>query len=96
MDNSNERRKQWIKAHPELVVKPSMKRRKAGHDYCSVAIYMVTLCIAGRRPVLGTLHGPDANHKKPWVYPSSIGAAVKVHGTKYPNTIPKSDCSASS
>jgi REP element-mobilizing transposase RayT len=77
MDNSNERRKQWIKAHPQLVVKPSMKRRKVGHDYCSVAVYMITLCIEGRRPILGTLHGPDANHMKPWVHPSSIGAAVK-------------------
>ena len=54
MDNSNERRKQWIATHPELVVKPSMKRRKIGHDYCGVAIYMVTLCIEGRRPILGT------------------------------------------
>ena len=33
MDNSNERRKQWVVAHPELVAKPSMKRRKAGHDW---------------------------------------------------------------
>jgi len=77
MDNSNERRKQWIAAHPELVAKPSMKRRKIGHDYCGVAIYMVTLCIEGRRPILGTLNGPDANHRLPWVNPSQLGLAVK-------------------
>lgn len=50
MDNSNERRKQWIAAHPELVARPSMKRRKVGHDYSGVAVYMVTLCVEGRRP----------------------------------------------
>ena len=77
MDNSNERRKRWIEAHPELVVKPSMKRRKVDHDYCGVAIYMVTLCIEGRRPVLGTLHGPDDNHIMPWVSASQLGMAVK-------------------
>lgn len=77
MDNSNERRKRWIEAHPELVVKPSMKRRKVGHDYCGTAIYMVTLCIEGRRPVLGTLCGPDDNHAIPWVSPSILGIAVK-------------------
>ena len=77
MDHSNERRKRWVEAHPELVTKPSMKRRKAGHDYCGVAVYMVTLCVEGRRPVLGTLHGPDERHTLPWVYPSPTGNAVK-------------------
>lgn len=76
MDNSNERRKQWVAAHPELVARPSMKRRKAGHDYCSAAIYMVTLCVEGRRPILGTLNGPDDHHAMPWVYPSQFGLAV--------------------
>ena len=73
MDNSNERRKQWIKAHPELVAKPSMKRRMVGHDYNGVAIYMVTLCVEGRRPLLGELRGPDDRHARPWVYPSPVG-----------------------
>lgn len=77
MDNSNEKRKRWINAHPELVVKPSMKRRKVGHDYHDVAVYMVTICIQGRRPVLGTLCDPDINHRKPWIRPSAIGVAVK-------------------
>ena len=77
MDNSNERRKRWIEAHPELVAKPSMKRRKVGHDYSGVAIYLVTLCIEGRRPLLGELRGPDERHTLPWIYPSQIGMAVK-------------------
>lgn len=89
MDNSNERRKKWIEAHPELVAKPSMKRRKAGHDYCGVAVYMVTLCVEGRRPVLGTLHGPDEGHALPWVYPSRLGLAVKRAWQEIPQYHPQ-------
>lgn len=89
MDNSNERRKQWIKAHPELAVKPSMKRRKIGHDYCGVAIYMVTLCVEGRRPILGTLNGPDERHVMPWVYPSQMGLAVKQAWHEIPQYHPQ-------
>ena len=89
MDNSNERRKQWIEAHPELVTKPSKKRRKVGHDYCGVAIYMVTLCIEGRRPVLGTLCGPDNNHVKPWIRPTAIGSAVKQAWHEIPEYHPQ-------
>lgn len=89
MDNSNERRKRWIEAHPELVAKPSMKRRKVGHDYRSVAIYMVTLCVKGRRPVLGTLCGPDDNHAMPWVSPSQLGLAVKRAWQEIPQYHPQ-------
>ncbi|MBQ9556657.1 MAG: transposase [Muribaculaceae bacterium] len=89
MDNSNERRKQWIASHPELVVKPSMKRRKIGHDYNGVAIYMVTLCIEGRRPVLGTLNGPDDRHALPWVCASEVGRAVKRAWQEIPQYHPQ-------
>lgn len=89
MDNSNERRRQWIAAHPGLVAKPSMKRRKVGHDYCGVAIYMVTLCVEGRRPILGTLKGPDENHVMPWVYPSKQGLAVKRAWREIPQYHPQ-------
>lgn len=89
MDNSNERRKQWIAAHPELVAKPSMKRRKIGHDYSDVAIYMVTLCIEGRRPILGTLNGPDDRHALPWVRASEVGRAVKRAWQEIPQYHPQ-------
>ena len=89
MDNSNDRRKRWVEAHPEFVVKPSMKRRKVGHDYSGVAIYMVTLCVEGRRPVLGILNGPDDNHRLPWVYPSQIGLAVKRAWRELPQYHPQ-------
>lgn len=89
MDNSNERRKKWVAAHPELVVKPSMKRRKIGHDYCGVAIYMVTMCVKNRLPVLGKLCPPDDHHAVPWVYPSEVGLAVKRAWQEIPQYHPE-------
>ena len=66
-----------------------MKRRKEGHDYCGVAIYMVTLCIEGRRPILGSLKGPDEHHVMPWVYPTQIGLAVKRAWQEIPQYHPQ-------
>lgn len=52
------------------TVKPSMLRRRIGHDYSSRCVYLVTMTTEGRRPLLGTLVGnadappnhPDAPH----------------------------------
>ena len=46
------RSKQWVGEF-----KPSMKRRRIGHDYKSRCIYMITLVVEGRRPLLGTITG---------------------------------------
>ena len=81
----DERRKRWFQLHPELTAKPSMKRRMPGHDYHGVAIYMVTLCTEGRRPLLGTLCPPDDHHVAPWIKLSPLGQQVK----KAWNDIPK-------
>lgn len=72
----NERRKQWVQTHPELTAKPSMKRRMPGHDYRSVAIYMITLCVEGRCPLIGTLCPPDECHGSPWIKLSPLGQQV--------------------
>ena len=37
--------------------KPSMKRRRVGHDYTSRRIYLLTMTVEGRRPLLGKLIG---------------------------------------
>ena len=50
--------------------KPSMHRRRVGHDYQSRRIYLITMTVEGRQPVLGKLVGhadapqgaPDAPH----------------------------------
>ena len=60
--------------------KPSMKRRCNQHDYRDRGIYMVTLCIEGRRPLLGTLVGDPAikeGEGKPHVVLSPLGEKVK-------------------
>lgn len=41
-------------------VKPSMKRRRVGHDYQSRCIYMITLTVKARRPLLGHITGDGA------------------------------------
>jgi hypothetical protein len=37
--------------------KPTMKRRMDEHDYTERCIYMITLAVEGREPVLGTQPG---------------------------------------
>ena len=61
-------------------LKPSMKRRAVDHDYHERRIYLVTLVVEGRHPLLGQLAGdvraergtPDYPH----VEPTPLGAAV--------------------
>ena len=46
--------------------KPSMLRRRVGHDYESRRIYLITLTVEGRRPLLGRLVGqPEAEDGDP-------------------------------
>lgn len=88
-NSRNERRKRWFQSHPELTLKPSMKRRDPGHDYRSVAIYMVTLCVEGRRPLLGTLCPPDDRHVQPWVRLTELGRQVKQAWLELPQFHPE-------
>lgn len=73
----DERRRQWWKNHHDgLQVNRSMKRRNAWHDYHSRCIYMVTMAVEGRKPILGKLFAPNDNHPIPWVLPSALGEKV--------------------
>ena len=76
-DKRNEQRKQWAENHPEVQATRSMKRRKPGHDYCSCSIYMITLVVRDRKPLLGELCGYDATHDNCWVRTSEWGKLVK-------------------
>ena len=40
-------------------VKPSMNRRRVGHDYTSRRMYLITMTVEGRRPLFGRLVGHD-------------------------------------
>ena len=57
-------------------LKPSMKRRRVGHDYQSRCIYMITLVVKERRPLLGTIIG-DGEKKPAILQPSPLGKAVQ-------------------
>ena len=56
-------------------LKPSMKRRRVGHDYLARCIYMITLVVKGRRPLLGTVTG-DGENEPANLQPSPLGQAV--------------------
>lgn len=65
-----EARKQWA---GDAI--PSMKRRRLGHDYQGRCIYMVTLVVEGRRPLLGDVTG-DGEGVPAMMRPSALGRAV--------------------
>lgn len=77
-DKRNEGRKQWARKHPEVAATASMKRRMASHDYQERAVYLITLCVEGRVPRLGTLCGPDDSHPQPWVSLSALGERIQA------------------
>ena len=54
---------------------PSMKRRRVGHDYQGRCIYMVTLAVKERRPLLGRVMG-DGETTAAVMEPSPLGQAV--------------------
>ena len=88
-DNRNEQRRQWWQRNAgKYQKKPSMTRRKAGHDYYGHFVYMITVVVAGRRDVLGTLCAPDANHREPWVRATPLGEAVKRYWHDIPSHHP--------
>ena len=88
-DKRNEGRKQWAQKHPDVPATTSMKRRMAGHDYQDRAIYLITLCVEGRMPRLGTLCGPDESHPQPWVSLTPLGEKVEAEWLGIPRYYPQ-------
>lgn len=78
-------KKQWA---GEL--KPSMKRRRVGHDYQGRCIYMITLVVKERRQLLGTLTG-DGETEPAVVEPSPLGQAVIQSLINIPQFYPQID-----
>ena len=60
--------------------KPSMKRRMEGHDYTERNIYMLTLVVEGRKPLLGKVAGdpnaPAGSDEDPCFVPSPLGLII--------------------
>ena len=71
-------------------LKPSMKRRRVGHDYQSRCIYMITLVIKERRQLLGTLTG-DGETTPAIVEPTALGQAVIQNLVNIPQFYPEID-----
>lgn len=88
-DKRNQGRKQWAQEHPEVAATRSMKRRMVSHDYKGRAVYMITMCVEGRIPRLGTLCGPDSSHPQPWVSLTPLGESVKAEWLGLPNYYPQ-------
>ena len=61
--------------------KPSMLRRRIGHDYQSRRMYLITITIEGRKPLLGRLVGdadaPAGSSEEPRVVLSPLGEQVR-------------------
>ncbi|MBQ1723312.1 MAG: hypothetical protein II034_05915, partial [Muribaculaceae bacterium] len=68
-------------------VKSSMKRRRVGHDYQSRCIYMITLTIKARRPLLGHITG-DGTTEPALMHLSPMGQAVSDAVLGIPNYYP--------
>lgn len=71
-------------------LKPSMKRRRVGHDYQSRCVYMITLVVKERRPLLGTLTG-DGETTPAIVEPTALGQAVIQNLVNIPQFYPEID-----
>ena len=67
--------------------KPSMKRRCNLNDYCDRGIYMITIAIEGRRPLLGRLAGDTP--EEAYVVLSAFGERVKTYWMAIPQFYPQ-------
>jgi len=68
--NDDDNKPQWLRA-----TIPSMKRRCDGHDYRSRCIYMITLVVDQRRPLLGHITG-DGISQAATMHPTALGSAI--------------------
>ena len=66
-----------------------MKRRHDRHDYQSPCIYMITLAIKGRCPLLGAVCSPDDSHPQPWFKPSPLGERISDCWREIPQFYPQ-------
>ena len=73
--------------------KPTMLRRRVGHDYESRSVYLVTMTVEGRFPLLGSLVGdanaPDGSPDAPKVAPTALGKEVERCWLSIPQFYPE-------
>lgn len=62
---------------PRDALVPSMRRRKYGHDYTGRKMYLITMVLSDRKPLLGEVAGEeDAGELRVRFVPSPLGEAV--------------------
>lgn len=66
-----------------------MKRRHDRHDYKSPCIYMITLAVRGRRPLLGSICDPDSGQSLPSFCPSPLGERIAQCWREIPQRHPQ-------
>ncbi len=73
--------------------KPSMLRRCVGHDYSARQMYMVTMVVEGRRPLLGSVAGrsdaPAGSGEAPRVVLTELGQRVSDEWWGIPRYYPQ-------
>ena len=78
--------------------KPSMKRRFVGHDYTDRQMYMVTMVVEGRRPLLGSVVGrsdaPADSGEAPRVELTALGQRISDEWWGIPNYYPQIEIKA--
>lgn len=85
----SEAERRWLDSHPEFTLQRTMKRRCEEHDYTAPCIYMITLAVEGKQPVLGKLCPADERHQFPFVRHSPVGAAVEQCWHEIPTIYPQ-------
>jgi REP element-mobilizing transposase RayT len=69
-----------------------MLRRRVGHDYQSRRIYLITMTVEGRRPLLGQFVGdadaPDGTPDAPHIDLSPLGEQVRAYWQAIPQHYP--------
>ena len=90
MEGKDNSHKTWANSK-----RPSMKRRSEQNDYTERGIYLVTLAIDGRRPLLGMLAGntsvatgPDAPH----VVLTPMGERIRAEWHRISGYYPQIEC----
>ena len=72
---------------------PSMTRRRLGHDYEARRMYLITISVEGRRPLLGQLMGdpqvPYGTEGAPHIVLSPLGHAVEEAWMSIPHYHPE-------
>ena len=85
MEQKDNSHKTWAQGR-----KPSMKRRCDERDYTERGLYMITVAIEGRQPLLGTLVGnTKSDAGKPHVVLTGLGRQVEQEWQNIPRYYPQ-------